>query len=89
MSKTAGIVGSTVQDLTTMAAEWGRLGYSLKEAGNLAESTAILLNVSEFSDATEASEALISTIQAFGYAAEDSMRVVDVLNEVGELIARR
>ena len=59
-----------------------KCGYTLKEAGALAESTAILLNVSEFNDATEASQALISSIQAFGYAADESMRVVDILNEV-------
>lgn len=62
---------------------WARLGYSIEEAGQLAESTAILLNVSEFDNATDASEALISTMQAFGYAADESMHVVDVLNEVG------
>ena len=83
MSKTAGVVGSTVKDLTTMAAEWARLGYSMQEASKLAESTAILLNVSEFSDATEASEALISTMQAFQYTADESVHVVDILNEVG------
>ena len=87
MSKTAGVVGSTVAELTTMAAEWARLGYSMQEAANLAESTAVLLNVSEFEDATAASEALISTIQAFGYAADDSMHVVDILNEVGNNFA--
>lgn len=83
MAKTGSVIGATVTDLTTMAAEWARLGYSMKEAGKLAESTAILLNVSEFDDATQASEALISTMQAFGYAADESGRVVDVLNEVG------
>lgn len=54
----------------------------MEEAGQLAESTAILLNVSEFSDATEASEALISTMQAFQYTADESQQVVDILNEV-------
>ena len=82
MSKTAAVVGSTVAELTTMAAEWARLGYSMQQAADLAESTAVLLNVSEFEDPTKASEALISTIQAFGYAADDSMHVVDILNEV-------
>lgn len=86
MSKTAGVVGSTVSELTTMASEWARLGYSIEEAGKLAESTAILLNVSEFSDATSASEALISTMQAFQYTADDSQHVVDILNEVGKLL---
>ena len=86
MSKTAGVVGSTVSELTTMAAEWARLGYSMEEAGKLAESTAILLNVSEFEDATKASEALISTMQAFSYTADQSQHVVDILNEVGKLL---
>jgi hypothetical protein len=84
MSKTASVVGSTVADLTTMAAEWARLGYSLSESAKLAESTAILLNVSEFQDATKASEALISTMQAFQYTADESQHVVDILNEVGK-----
>lgn len=87
MSKTGAEVGATVQDLTNMAANWARLGYSIEEAGELAKSTAVLLNVSEFTDADSASEALISTMQAYGYAAEDSMHVVDVLNEIGNNFA--
>lgn len=83
MSKTAGVVGSTTSELTTMAAEWARLGYSIEEAGKLAESTAVLLNVSEFQDANSASQALISTMQAFQYTADESQHVVDILNEVG------
>ena len=87
MSQTGADVGATVKDLTNMAANWARLGYSIQEAGELAKSTAVLLNVSEFESADEASEALISTIQAYGYAAEDSMHVVDVLNEIGNNFA--
>lgn len=83
MSKTASVVGSTVSELTTMAAEWARLGYSIEDSAKLAESTAILLNVSEFDNATEASKALISTMQAFSYTADESQHVVDILNEVG------
>lgn len=87
MSQTGAEIGATVADLTNMAAAWARLGYSIKEAGDLAKSTAVLLNVSEFTDADKASEALISTMQAYGYAAEDSMHVVDILNEVGNNFA--
>lgn len=86
MSKTAGVVGSTASELTTMAAEWARLGYTMEESAQLAESTAILLNVSEFEDATTASEALISTMQAFQYTADESQHVVDILNEVGKIL---
>lgn len=87
MAQTGSEVGATVQDLTNMAASWARLGYSIEQAGELAKSTAVLLNVSEFTDADTASEALISTIQAYGYAAEDSMHVVDILNEIGNNFA--
>ena len=83
MARTGSVIGATVTDLTTMASEWARLGYSMQEAGKLAESTAILLNVSEFESATDASEALISTMQAFQYTADESRHVVDILNEVG------
>lgn len=87
MSQTGAEVGATVSNLTNMAASWARLGYTIEQAGELAKNTAILLNVSEFTDADTASEALISAIQAYGYAAEESMGVVDILNEVGNNFA--
>ena len=88
MSKTAGIVGSTVSELTNSAAAWSRLGYSMEEAGELAKNTAILLNVSEFESEEQATEALISSLQAFNYEAEDSIKIVDKLNIVGKYIAQ-
>ena len=54
----------------------------MEEAASLAESTSVLLNVSEFSSIDEATSALTSTLQAFGYTANNAMDVVDVLNEV-------
>ena len=61
----------------------------MEEAAKLAESTSVLLNVSEFASIDEATSALVSTMQAFGYTADQSMHVVDILNEVGKLVARR
>ena len=87
-AKTADKVGSTITKLVNSAADWSRIGYSLEEAATLAQSTAILLNVSEFNSIEDATSALTSTLQAFGYTAEQSMDVVDVLNEVGKLIAQ-
>lgn len=88
-SKTAGKVGSTIKEIVSSTADWARLGYSMEEAAQLAESTSVLLNVSEFSSIEDATSALTSTLQAFGYVAEDSMHVVDVLNEVGKFVAHR
>lgn len=88
-SKTAGKVGSTIKEIVSSTADWARIGYSMEEAAQLAESTSVLLNVSEFSSIEDATSALTSTLQAFGYVAEDSMHVVDVLNEVGKFVAHR
>lgn len=88
-SKTADKVGSTIKEIVSSTADWARLGYSMEDAASLAESTSVLLNVSEFSSIDDATSALISTMQAFGYAAKDSMHVVDVMNEIGKFIACR
>lgn len=87
MSNTASVVGSTVSELTNSAAAWARLGYSMEEAGELAKNTAILLNVSEFQSEEQATEALISSLQAFNYEAKDSIEIVDKLNIIGNNFA--
>ena len=86
-AKTADKVGSTIKEIVSSTADWARIGYSLQDAVTLAESTAVLLNVSEFQSIDEATSALTSTLQAFSYTAEQSMDVVDVLNEVGNNFA--
>lgn len=86
-AKTADKIGSTIKEIVSSTADWARIGYSLQEATTLAESTAILLNVSEFQSIDDATSALTSTLQAFGYTANQSMDVVDVLNEVGNNFA--
>ena len=87
MSKTAGAVGSTVSELTRSAADWGRLGYSLEDAGQLAATTAKLLNVSEFSSVEDATSALVSALQAFTTEGQDvgqrAEEIVDILNNIG------
>ena len=84
MSSVAGAVGSTTSELTQSAADWARLGYSIEQAGELAKNTAILMNVSEFDNVNDATEALISSLQAFGYEASNSIEIVDKLNIVGK-----
>ena len=86
-AKTADRVGSTIQEVVSSTADWSRLGYSLEDAASLAESTSILLNVSEFESIDQATSALTSTMQAFGYTADNAMNVVDVMNEVGNNFA--
>ena len=56
----------------------------MEQAAKFAESTQILMNVSEFTDVSQATDTLISAVQAFGYTAETSMDVVDLLNTIGK-----
>lgn len=63
-SKTASKVGSTIKDVVSSTADFARLGYSMQEAAQMAESAQILLNVSEFEDIGTATDTLVSAIQA-------------------------
>lgn len=86
-AKTADKFGSTIKEIVSSTADWARLGYSLEEAASLAESTSVLFNVSEFDSIDSATSALVSTMQAFNYAAKDSMSIVDIMNEIGNAYA--
>lgn len=86
-SKTASKVGSTVKDIINSTADWAKLGYSMEQAHELAASTSVLLNVSEFDSIDSATSALISTMQAFSYTADESMHVVDIMNIIGNNFA--
>lgn len=82
-AKTADRVGSTIKDVVSSTADFSRLGYSLKDAAEMAEAAQVLMNVSEFTDISTATDTLISAVKAFGYTAQESMHVVDILNVVG------
>lgn len=80
-------IGSTAQQIQNSAADWMRLGYSLKEASQLAKNTGILMNVSEFDNISEATESMVSMVQAFKDSDEDvgklSGDIIDKLNNIG------
>lgn len=74
-------IGSDALALQQSVAEFMRLGQSLEEATDSAKSANILLNVSEFTNASEASEALIAMSQA--YQDLSNMEIIDVINKLG------
>lgn len=87
-SKTAGRIGSTVAEITNATADFARLGYDIEQAAALAEAATIYKNVGDgIEDVSQASESIISTMQAFGYEAKDAMTIVDKFNEVGNNFA--
>lgn len=64
-----------------------RLGYSIKDAGELAKNTATLMNVSEFDNISTATESMVALVQAFKDANTDagelSADIIDKLNNIG------
>lgn len=74
-------IGTDALALQQSVAEFMRLGQSLEEATDSAKSANILLNVSEFTDASEASKALIAMSQA--YQDLSNMKIIDVINKLG------
>ncbi len=80
-------VGGTTKDIINSTAEYARLGYSLNEASTLATSSAIYTNVGDGIDMATATEDLVSIMQAYGKTADQSMEIVDTLNEVGNNFA--
>ena len=63
----------------------------MEQAGKLAENTAILMNVSEFDNITNATDTLVSALQAYKSEGSDvatlSMDIINKYNEVGNSFA--
>lgn len=76
-------IGSTTTQITSSAADWSRLGYSLKDSQTMAKNTGILKNVSEFADINAATDAMVGIMQAYNYKPDDSMKLIDQLNQIG------
>lgn len=83
-------VGTTALEIQNSAADFMRLGYSLKEASKLSEDANIYANVGDM-DIAEATEHMISSIQAwqseFSSATEASTNIIDRYNEIGNRFA--
>lgn len=83
-------VASTGKEIVNSAADWARLGYSIKEASELARNTAIYSNVGDM-DIDSATEHMISSIKAweseFNSEVEASTAIVDRYNEIGNNFA--
>ena len=81
-------IGATITDVVNATADFARLGYDLNDATTLADSALIYKNVGDgISDINEAASSLISTMQAFGIAAKDTMTIVDEFNAAGNNFA--
>ena len=85
---TAGKIGSTLSDFTEATANFARLGYTMEESANMAETAIVYKNVADGLDTVdEATDSIISTMKAFGIESNDTMSIIDRFNEVGNRFA--
>lgn len=81
-------IGATIADTVNATADFARLGYSVADASVLADAAIVYKNVGDgIESINEASESIISTMQAFGIEATNVMMIVDKFNIVGNNFA--
>ena len=87
-AKRAKDLGATLADVISATADFARLGYGIEDASHIADAAIIYKNVGDgIEDISQASESIISTMQAFGIEASNVMTIVDKFNEVGNNFA--
>ena len=80
-------IASTNSNLIQSAADWARLGYSIKEATELAKDAQIFVNVGDGVDIKGATDMMITAMKAFNIEAEEALSIVDKYNEIGNNFA--
>ena len=87
IASTAKDIATTNKELLNSSADFLRLGYSLDQASNLAKNATLFVNVGDGVDITEATEDMITAMKAFDIQAEDSIKIVDDYNQIGNQFA--
>lgn len=84
-TETAKELGSTISDVISVTADWSRVGYSISDAEELARITTLFQTVGDNMTAETASQAMISTIKAYGMQVDEVESIVDKYNEVARI----
>ena len=87
-NKIAKVLGASTKDVISATASWAQMGYTIKEATELAKSSEILKNISENMNIDQATSTLVSSIKAFKLNVNDTLDgVVSKINQVGNEFA--
>lgn len=83
-NETAKALGSTTKEVIQAAADWSRLGYSIKDAQTMAETSSIFASISPGMDISMAIDGLVSAMKAFDIEAEDALDgIASKINAIG------
>ena len=81
-SASAKELGASISDVIATTADWSRMGYGLKDASKLSDVTTLFQKVGDNMTQESASTALISTLKGFQMKADESGKIVDIINAV-------
>lgn len=85
--KKAKELNSSVKDLINSTAEFAKLGFTSKQAEQLAEATTVYARVGQL-DVGDATESIVSTISGFkDLEASDVWKIVDEFDNIGKIVA--
>lgn len=66
-------LGATTQEVIQAAADWSRLGYTIKDAETMAKTSSIFASISPGMDIETATDGLVSAMKAFDIEAENAL----------------
>lgn len=77
-------LGVALSDVVSATADFARLNYDVDTASKLADAALVYKNVGDgVADITQATESIVSTMQAFQLDPGNVMHIVDVFNSIG------
>lgn len=85
-NKSAQELGQSVSNLVEQTANWAKLGFSISASENLAKISSIYANVGEVDNNTAVSD-LVTAMKSFNYTANDSIKIIDIYNNLGNKFA--
>lgn len=81
---TAKQLGATTEEVIQAAADWSRLGYSIKDAQTMAKVSSIFSSISPDIDIEKATDGLVSAMKAFNIEADDALDgIASKINAIG------
>lgn len=81
-------VARTTAEIVQGASDFARAGYDAQTALDLSEQAAMLVNIGDGIDnVTQATSSMIAVMRGFNLETTDTMRILDVLNEVSNRFA--
>ena len=81
-------LGASLVEVVNTSADFARLGFTLENSEIVSDAAIVYKNVGDgIQSIDEASQSIISTMQAFGIEAKDAITIVDKFNTIGNNFA--